>query len=60
LVALGHTILVSVYHVLSRGVPYHELGGNYFDERQRQAVEHRLVRRLEQLGYQVTLQPAVA
>jgi transposase len=60
LVALGHTILVMVYHVLRRGVPYHELGGNYFDERQRQAVEHRLVHRLEQLGYQVTLQPVVA
>jgi transposase len=60
LVALGHTILVMVYYVLRRGVPYHELGGNYFDERQRQAVEHRLVRRLEQLGYQVTLQPTVA
>ncbi len=60
LVALGHTILVIVYHVLTRGVPYHELGGNYFDERQRKAVEHRLVHRLEQLAYQVTLQPAVA
>jgi len=60
LVALGHTILVMVYHVLRRGLPYRELGGNSFDERQRQAVEHRLVQRLEQLGYQVTLQPAVA
>jgi hypothetical protein len=60
LVALGHTILVIVYHVLTRHVPYHELGGNYFDERERQAVEHRLVHRLEHLGYQVTLQPIVA
>jgi transposase len=39
LVALGLTILVIVYHVLRRGVPYHELGGNCFDDRQRQAVE---------------------
>ena len=60
LVALGHTILVIVYHVLTRREPYHELGGNYFDERQRQAVEHRLIRRLELLGYSVTLQPTVA
>jgi transposase len=27
LVALGHTILVIVYHVLAGRVPYHELGG---------------------------------
>jgi transposase len=60
LVALGHTILVIVYHVLTRRVSYHDLGGNYFDEHQRQAVEHRLIRRLEHLGYAVTLQPTVA
>jgi transposase len=60
LVALGHTIGVIVYHVLAARVPYHELGGNYFDEHERQAVQHRLVRRLEHLGYQVTLQPQVA
>jgi hypothetical protein len=35
-----------------------ELGGHYFDERDRQAVERRAVRRFEALGYQVTLAPA--
>jgi transposase len=56
-VALGHTLLVIIYHVLSEDTDYHELGGNYFDERDRQAVEKRLVRRLEQLGYEVSLTP---
>lgn len=56
-VALGHTILVIIYHVLSEDTDYYELGGNYFDERDRQAVQQRLVRRLEQLGYQVSLTP---
>jgi transposase len=37
--------------------PYQELGGNFFDERDRQAVEKRLVQRLEKLGYDVTLEP---
>lgn len=55
-VALGHTILVMIYHMLTRGVPYHELGGDYFDAQQRQQIERRLVRRLERLGYAVTLQ----
>lgn len=55
LVALGHAILEIVYHVVKRRVPYAELGENYFDERDRQAVKRRLVRRLENLGYQVEL-----
>ncbi len=46
------------YHLLTRGTPYEELGGNYFDERERQAVKRRLVQRLEDLGYEVTIQPA--
>jgi transposase len=50
-------MLVIIYHLLSEGTTYQELGGNFFDERDRQAVEKRLVRRLERLGYQVDLQP---
>ncbi len=45
------------YYVLLREEEYQELGGSYFDERDRQAVQRRLVRRLENLGYQVVLQP---
>lgn len=58
LIAVAHSILVIIYHVLTEDVDYRELGGNYFDERDRQAVEKRLVRRLEQLGYHVTLETA--
>jgi transposase len=60
LVALGHSILVIAYHVLTRRQPYQDLGANYFDERDQQVVQRRLVRRLERLGFQVQLQPAVA
>lgn len=56
-VAVGHTLLVIVYHVLTRRAEYRELGGNYFDERDKQAVTRRLVQRLEKLGYAVNLQP---
>jgi hypothetical protein len=56
--AVGHTILVIVYHLLKRGTTYEELGGGYFDERDRQAVERRLVRRLEALGNKVILEPS--
>jgi len=56
-IALGHTLLVIIYHLLSEDKDYQELGGNYFDEWDRQAVQKRLVRRLEKLGYEVMLTP---
>ena len=57
-VAVGHTILVSRLPPAARRHGYEDLGANYFDERDRQAVERRLVRRLEALGHKVTLEPA--
>jgi len=58
MVAVAHTILTMIYHLLAEHRTYEELGGTYFDERDRQALEKRLVHRLEHLGYQVTLAPA--
>jgi transposase len=60
LVAVGHTILVIAYHLLTRRTDYHDLGAQYFDTRDRLAVERRLVRRLEALGYRVSLDPVAA
>jgi transposase len=57
LIALGHTILIIVYHLLTRKQPYQDLGAAYFDTRDQRRIEHRLVRRLERLGYRVSLQP---
>ena len=58
LVAVAHTVLVIIYHILTRREPYRDLGEAYFDHLERQHVERRLVRRLERLGYAVTLTPA--
>ena len=57
-VAVAHTLLVIVYHLLKGGETYSEWGGNYSDERDRWQVERRLVRRLEALGCTVCLQVA--
>jgi len=57
ILAVGHTLLVIVYHVLADEKEYQELGGNFFDEHDRQVVKTRLVQRLEKLGYEVTLAP---
>lgn len=56
-IAVGHTILVIAYHLLAREEVYEDLGPGYFEQRDRAAVERRSVRRLEALGYRVTLEP---
>ncbi len=60
LVAVGHTLLIIAYHLLTRQTDYQDLGAQYFDIRDRLAVERRLVRRLEALGYKVSLDPVAA
>ena len=59
-VAVAHSILVIAYRLLTEGAVYRDLGANYFDERDRQAVARRLTRRLEGLGYAVSLAPCAA
>ena len=55
-VAVGHSILVIAYHLLTRKQAYADLGANYFDERDRQAVTKRCLNRLQRLGYKVSLE----
>jgi transposase len=45
-------------HVLRDGVAYEELGANYYDERKRDTVVRASVKRLERLGYKVTVEAA--
>jgi hypothetical protein len=59
IVAVAHSMVRSAFHMLSRHEPYHELGGNYFDEHRREHLVDRLPRRIERLGYRVALEPAV-
>jgi transposase len=56
-IAVAHTLLRIVYALLTHQTTYADLGVHYFDHRDRQAVERRAVRRLEGLGYSVTLVP---
>jgi len=54
--AVGHSILVIIYNMIKRGTTYEDLGGNYFQARDRQAKERRFVNGLKALGYKVTLE----
>jgi transposase len=60
IVAVGHSLLVISYHLLEEGTRYQDLGANYYDQRDREVAARRAVRRLERLGYQVTLEPLPA
>ena len=57
--ALAHQLLLIAYTMLSRSEDYRELGGDYFDRKNKPKVVNRLLERLTKLGFYVTLQPAV-
>jgi len=57
-IAVAHSIIVIIYHLLAKGSTYEDLGYRYFDERDQQRTTRRLVQRLSALGYTVTPRPA--
>lgn len=59
-VAVAHSVLVIAYHVLRDRQPYRDLGADYFDRLDRERVQRHHVRRLEALGYEVTIAPKAA
>lgn len=59
-IAVGHTILVIAYHILKEHVQYHDLGPDFFEQRKRDDIIHKSVRRLEALGLKVTVEEPVA
>jgi transposase len=55
-VAVGHTTLKIVYHLLNKRQPYVELGVDYFDHRKKEIVIKQSIKRLETLGCKVTIE----
>lgn len=55
-VAVAHRILVICYHLIKYKHNYIELGPDYYEERKRDHVARQAVRKLEKLGYKVTLE----
>lgn len=60
IMAVAASILTAVYYMIRDGVPYKDLGIQYFDRRDRSRVARRFVARLKQLGYQVQISQEVA
>ena len=56
--SVAASMLAAAYHMLRTQTHYRDLGGAYFDRRDKRRVAVRLVRRLNQLGYAVELHSA--
>jgi len=58
IIAVAHKILVMAYCILKTGIPYQDLGGNYFDKLHPERAAKRLVQRLQHLGLDVIVTPS--
>ena len=60
LVAVAHSILIVIYHVMKNKVPYKELGDDFFEKLNGSRLTTYYRRRLEKLGFEVSLTPREA
>jgi transposase len=58
IVAIGRSMLVSIWYMLSRQEPYQELGAAYYDHRRKETKVSYFTQQLSKLGFVVTLDPA--
>jgi transposase len=61
LVAVAASLMTAVYHVIGDGAEYRDLGPDHFDRiGNKERLANHYLKRLEKLGYHVTLQPSAA
>jgi len=58
--AVAASILTAVYHMLKDGTTYQDLGPDHFNRRSKTSQTQRLVRRLQNMGYDVEIKPIAA
>ena len=57
--AVAHRMLIIAWHIIQDGTVYEELGGNHYDRLHPDRSARRLIKRLEQIGFQVTVKNAM-
>jgi len=60
IMAVAHSLLVTIYHMLKEGTEYKELGAKWFDQINPEKLTRYFVKRLERLGHKVILEPVSA
>lgn len=58
IIAVAASILTAAYHIIQNGTEYHDLGPDFFQRRNKEKAAHRLVQRLQNMGYTVELKTA--
>lgn len=56
-IAVAHKLLIIAYYILRDGTCYSDLGADYFDRLNPEGLRRRLTKRLEGLGFKVTVEP---
>ena len=57
ILAVAHSMLYVTWHLLRRQVPFQDLGGDYFQSINQAGQAKACLRKLQKLGYKVTLEP---
>ena len=60
IVAVEHAMLIAIWSMISNGVFYDDLGGDYFTKLNPDKTKNRALNQLRQMGYAVTLNPLTA
>jgi transposase len=60
LVAVAHSLLLVIYHILKRGTKYSDLGYDFLDRIRQQYLVPFHIKRLQQLGLTITVAPLAA
>jgi transposase len=58
--AVAHSLLIAIYHMLRDGAYFVDLGPTHYDKRRRDLIAKRSVQRLQELGYKVVIEEAAA
>lgn len=54
--AVAHSLLETIYNLLQKRVEYRDLGMDYYVRNDREKIKNKLVRRLKDLGYEVSIE----
>ncbi len=60
-VAVAHSMLIAIYHILKDGIPFHDLGANYYNQFNKERKINAYLKKLKALGWDApvaALQPA--
>jgi transposase len=57
IVAVQHSILIAVWHMLTNNVDYHDLGGDYFTKQDPERVKRHIIRQANALGLTARFDP---